>query len=822
MPYNSSLQNKIRRTLATTCRFWEPPVFHRGSCNDSCGFYKHLFTRLRVISYFYSSLSSDDYSSAPDLASNRLGPMVERDGLDDRKRYFGEIRGVGSHCSVEGSQGVGESEEVEMEESGEDSGDELRVLDSCVSNKHRSEVPRRIEVGEEELRHPLVREICRLVDRRAAWTPKLEWELRGLLRSLKPIQVCAVLQSQSDERVALNFFYWADRQWRYRHNPLVYHAMLNVLGKTKLCQGAKRILLLMMRRKIEIWPEDFCCAMVSFSRAGHLRKAMQLLNLLQRARVELNILICNTALNVLVERKRLEKVLRFIQRMQVIGIEPNVITYNCLIKCYCERNQVEEAMKVISEMPLRCCSPDKVTYYTVMGYLCKDGRIDELRGVIERMWRENKLLPDQVTYNTVIHMLSKYGHAEEALKFLHEAEERGFCVDKMGHTAILNCFCQEGRMDRAKYIVEEMLLKGCTPDVVTYTAVVDGFCRLGEVDQAKKMLQHMYKHGCKPNCVSYTALLNGLCQSGNSSEAREMMNMSEGWWMPNAVTYSVVMHGFRREGKLFEACDMLREMIRKGFYPSPVEINLLIQSLCQAGRTDQARKIMEECLKSGCAVNVVNFTTVIHGFCQKDDLDAALSVLDDMYLNNKHPDEVTYTVVIDALGRNGKISEATEMTKKMLHCGLLPTPVTYRSLIHHFCQHGRVDDLLKLMDKMLLRKNCKTVYNQILEKLCCFRHTDKAYELLEKVLRKASTFDKNTCHIIMRSYLKNGNPLGSYRVACRMFNRNLVPDLKLCEEVSKKLILEKKLDEADKLIMRFVERGSVPPRGERVGYECSS
>ncbi|KAL0442488.1 UNVERIFIED_CONTAM: hypothetical protein Slati_1971500 [Sesamum latifolium] len=456
------------------------------------------------------------------------GNAVERDYLDDRKHDFDGIGEMGSKesrisssgnrvhswggekCNRDGFDKFCESEEEAGESEG-DSDDDFRVLDSYMQRERR-EVPRRIEVDEDELSHPLVREICRLIDLRAAWTPKLESELKRLLCSLKPSQVCAVLRAQSDERVALKFFYWADRQWRYRHNPIVYHAMLKVLGKTKLCQGAKRIIRLMVRRKIEIWPEDFGCMMVSFSRAGHLRKAMQVLNLMQRAGVELEISICNTAINVLVEGKRLEKALRFLQRMQVVGIEPNVITYNCLIKGYCEMNQVEGAIKLIEEMPLKGCSPDKVSYYTVMRFLCKEARIDELRGLMEKMARESTLLPDQVTYNTLIHMLSKGGHAEEALGFLREAEERGFHIDKLGHTAIVNCFCQEGRIDRAKDIVDEMLLKGCNPDVVTYTAVLHGFCKIGEVDKAKKLLQQMHKHGCKPNCVSYTSVLNGLCK----------------------------------------------------------------------------------------------------------------------------------------------------------------------------------------------------------------------------------------------------------------------------------------------------------------------
>ncbi|KAL3616865.1 hypothetical protein CASFOL_039259 [Castilleja foliolosa] len=789
------------------------------TCSRSHHFHRHLFARMGATPY--SSSSSNTHSP-----SEIIGQSADRD--DD----FGCItetnseksRVLSSDHSLYSWGGVkcnpDDFNEFDKSEEDEDNDDDFIAVNSIRVNKERTVFRSKIKADEEEdeSKHPLVNEICRLVNLRSKWTPNHELELKRILRSLKPSQICAALRALPDERVALKFFYWADRQWRYKHDPIVYHAMLKVLSKTKLCQGAKRVLYLMVRRRIGLWPEDFGFVMVSFSRAGHLRKSLQVLTLMQRFGVDLDISICNTAINVLVEGERLEKALRFCERMKVVGIEPNVITYNCLIKGYCEMNQMGDALKLIDEMPLRGCSPDKVSYYTVMGFLCKEKRVEELRGLLDKT-SKSKLVPDQVTYNTLVHMLSKHGNGDDALGFLREAEENGFCIDKVGHTAIVNCYCQEGRLDKAKDIVDEMLLKGCEPDVVTYTSVLNGFCRAGEIDRAKKMLNQMYKHGCKPNCVSYTVILNGLCREGKSLEAREMMSASEGWWSPNAITYGVIMHGLRREGKLSEARDVIREMIRHGFYPNPVEINLLIQSFCRAGETGQARKLMEECLKSGCAVNVVNFTTVIHGFCKTGDLDSALSVFDDMYLNDKHPDEVTYTAVIDALGKKGRINEAIEMTKKMIHSGTNPTQVTYRSLIHNFCKHGKVNDLCKLIEKLVLRENCKTVYNQVIEKLCYFGYVDEAYGLLGKVLRTGSRIDANSCHIVMRSFLKNENPIGSYRVACRMFNRNLVPELKVCEEVSKKLVLIRKFDEADKLMLRFVERGHIEPKVKKRTFE---
>ncbi|KAI8524451.1 hypothetical protein RHMOL_Rhmol13G0151000 [Rhododendron molle] len=751
---------------------------------------------------FFSSWSSENPNPSSHIDPCLFAGCVDTEQIDENEhgcarveemdlKKFGLLSSCGNAsdehrktCNFGDPDENEESEEVEEVEGESDNDDDIGVLNMASTNKPQRQTYRIVGGDEDESRHPLVKEVCRLISLQSSWNSKLENELRHLLRSLKPRHVCAVLRAQNDGRNALKFFYWADRQWRYRHDLIVYYAMLEVLSKTKLYDGAQRVLRLMLRRGIELQPQAFVYVMISHSRAGNMVKAMQVLFLMQKAGVEPDLSICNAAIYVLVKGNRLEKALRFLNRMRVIGIDPSVVTFNCLIKGYCDLHRIDDAVSLIDEMPFEGCSPDKVSYYTVMGFLCKEKRIKEVRELMGKMLKDGKLLPDQVTYNTLIHMLTKHGHSDDAILFLKEAEERGFLVDKIGYSAIINSFCQAGRIDRAKELLGEMITKGCSPDVVTYSAVVHGLCRIGEVDEAKKLMQVMNRQGCKPNTISYTALLNGLCRSGKSSEAREMMNLSEeDWWTPNGITYSVVMHGLRREGKLSEACDVVKEMIRKGFHPTAVEINLVIQSLCRESRVNDAKNFMEECLLKGCAVNAVNFSTVIHGFCQRGDVDAALSLLDDMYLSDRRPDTVTYTTIINALAKKGRIEEAIELTKKMLHKGSVPSPITYHSIICRFCEQSRVEDLLKLLEKMLSRKDCRTVYNQVIEKLCSLGNLDEAYKLLGKVLRTASRFDASTCHMLMESYMSKGIPLLSYKVGCRMFDRNLIPDLKLCEKV---------------------------------------
>ncbi|RRT39908.1 hypothetical protein B296_00055133 [Ensete ventricosum] len=706
-----------------------------------------------------------------------------------------------------------ESDE-EMERGDANADVELGVLDLFDRSREDKENKNEpLEEARDESGHPMVRETCKLIELRHMWNQKLEGELRSLLRRLNSHQVSAVLRSQSDERIAVNFFYWADRQWRYRHAPQVYYTMLELLSKTKLSQSSRRVLRLMIRRRITRRPQDFAHLMVSYSRAGKLRSAMRVLNLMQKDGCAPDLCICNTTIHVLIMAKRFEKALRFLDRMQTVGIIPDVVTYNCLIKGFCDANRVGDAKKMIREMPLKGSLPDKISYYTVISFLCKEKRVGEVRDLLKEMKFKANLIPDPVTYSTVIHVLSKHGHADEALEFFRESEENGFRVDKVGYSAIVHAFCLNGRMEEAKEIVNEMLSKGCLPDVVTYSVVVNGFCRIGKIDQARKMLRHMYKNGYKPNTVTYTSLLNGLCRIGSSLEALEMLNKSEEeWWTPSVVTYSVVMHGLRREGKLKEACELVMQMLGNGFFPTTVEINLLIHALCMDGKPGDAKKFMEDCQSKGCTINVVNFTTVIHGFCKEGDLESALSLLDDMYLSNRHPDVVTYTVLVDAMGKKGKFEKATELVKKMLHRGFIPTPVTYRTVIHRYCEKGRVEDLLKLLEKMLGRQEFGTAYNQVIEKLCVFGKYDEAYKVLGKVLRTASKSDARTCHILMEGYMEKGLPLQSYKVACRMFHRNLIPDMKLCQKLSSKLIAEGHSGEGGWLLIKFVERGLTLPQ----------
>ena len=119
-------------------------------------------------------------------------------GINDENDGF-EKMGSGELCITESANGDGhlglnfsfgsfdtlddddDDEEEEEEEEEEDSEGErcsddegLEFISSSHGNQKQGESIGRVEIDEHEFRHPLVREVCRLIALRSAWNPRLE------------------------------------------------------------------------------------------------------------------------------------------------------------------------------------------------------------------------------------------------------------------------------------------------------------------------------------------------------------------------------------------------------------------------------------------------------------------------------------------------------------------------------------------------------------------------------------------------------------------------------------------------------------------------
>lgn len=150
--------------------------------------YIHMFLSL----FSSTNHGPHSYFDSDSSTTNSTSHLVETENSYDANDGFGKMgfNFSNAHCQVY-SDGFSD----EVEESDEERG---QGNSSCTDRNQGTKMDedwRRIEIHEDEFRHPLVREICRLIECRSAWNHKLEGKMRHLLRGLKPRLVCAVLLS---------------------------------------------------------------------------------------------------------------------------------------------------------------------------------------------------------------------------------------------------------------------------------------------------------------------------------------------------------------------------------------------------------------------------------------------------------------------------------------------------------------------------------------------------------------------------------------------------------------------------------------------------
>ncbi|KAG8376911.1 hypothetical protein BUALT_Bualt09G0113400 [Buddleja alternifolia] len=173
------------------------------------------------------------------------------------------------------------------------------------------------------------------------------------------------------------------------------------------------------------------------------------------------------------------------------------------------------------------------------------------------------------------------GRVEEALIFVREMANKGFCPDHLTFNTLISGLCKVGHVNHAMEILELMLQEGFDPDVFTYNTVISGLCKTGEVEEAMEFLNQMLSRDCVlPDVSTFNSLIQGLWLTSRFSVAVKLFFLSY----------------FCKEGDIKRAADIVQKMTSNWCEPDIVTHRTLTQGRCKAGRTEVATRL--------CALNM--------------------------------------------------------------------------------------------------------------------------------------------------------------------------------------------------------------------------
>lgn len=296
---------------------------------------------------------------------------------------------------------------------------------------------------------------------------------------------------------AIEFFYWVESRFDFKHNELTCRDMAVVLARGNSLKS--------------LW--EFLREMGLRENGDELVTTMSVTCLIK----------------VLGEEGLVNEALNLFYRMKKYHCKPDVYAYNTVINALCKVANFRKARLLLQQMELPgfVCPPDTFTYTILISSYCKYGmQTGCKKAVRRRLWEAN--------------------HMFRLMLF------RGFVPDVVTYNALIDGCCKTNRIERALELFVDMNNRGCLPNRVTYNSFIRYYSVINEVDKAIAMLRKMHDlgHGT-PTSSSYTPIIHALCEGGRIGEAFDLMKeMFDGGSVPREFTYKLVCDQLRSEEKL--------------------------------------------------------------------------------------------------------------------------------------------------------------------------------------------------------------------------------------------------------------------------------
>ncbi|CAH9084290.1 unnamed protein product [Cuscuta epithymum] len=513
---------------------------------------------------------------------------------------------------------------------------------------------------------------------------------------------------------------------------------------------------------------------------GKLKRANQLLNMMEESGYIPDVVTYNTLLNWLCKKGRYNSAYELIDRMACKGLEADICTYNMLIDDLCKNDRSAKGYLLLKNVSKRSVIPNEITYNTLINGFMKEGKI----GVAMKVFHEMKslnMLPNLVTFNALIDGHCRVGMFEEASGLLEEIEARGLHPNEFSYGSILNGFCRCGKIDSARYIFKRMRKDNIALNHVSYTILIQGLCKRGMIEESLKLFNEMVGSGICPDVIAYSVLVNGLLRARRIKQAKEMMcKMYKIGAFPYDYMHRNLLYNFCKQNSIFQTMKLFQVMLENGHDADLSLYNTLISCLCRCGKVQDAEDFMRHMLRIDLVPGSACFDSLISGYANIGDNFKLLSLIDEMAKLGNQPTLYTYKGVLKGLCKGGNFTAAVKLFDGLCQSSHSVLDVSiYNTLLAEACRLGYLPMALVIFNDMVHNHVIPDgyTYANIVAGLCRNGKVTSAIILLPKALEKGTLPSNRLMYTsVIDGLFKMGLPKVASCFFDEMIKQGLRPD----------------------------------------------
>jgi len=242
-------------------------------------------------------------------------------------------------------------------------------------------------------------------------------------------------------------------------------------------------------------------------------RALQVFDMMRRARVAPNVVTWNTLVDVYGKLGNANMACSVLDMMRAEGVPPAQRTYNTVIIACNSCGQPQQALQVYLRMISDNLPPNSTTCNALISAYGKTRNLPSALAVYRDMVAGG-MERSVITYSSLISACEKAGDWQMALQVFADMRADGCAPNTITFNSLITACAQAAQWERARGVYEQMVVAGCSPDVVTYTSLIAAYARGGEWQAALVAFADMCAAGCAPDAIVYNAIIDALWETG--------------------------------------------------------------------------------------------------------------------------------------------------------------------------------------------------------------------------------------------------------------------------------------------------------------------
>lgn len=543
-------------------------------------------------------------------------------------------------------------------------------------------------------------------------------------------------------------------KYQFASNIYVGNALIDMYGKCKSVDDAKKVLKQMPKKDLVSW----------------------------------NSIVTACASNGMVY-----EAWEFLQGMSYDNLMPNLVSWSAVIGGFSQNGYDEEAIELLYRMRAAGFGANARTLASVLpacarleklslgrelhGYITRHGFMSNpfvVNGLVD-MYRRcadmgNALkvfskysMKNAVSFNTMIVGYSENGDISKAKELFEQMELAGITKDIISWNSMISGYVAGFWFDEALSMFRCLLMEGFEPDSFTLGSALSACANLACLRQGKEIHSHAVVRGLQSDTFVGGALvvMYSKCQD---TEAAQMAfdEVTE----RDTPTWNALISGYAYCDRQEHIQELIQKMKGEGFEPNVYTWNGIIASLVENGHYDSAMKLFTEMQTLNLRPDVytvgiilpacsrlatiergkqVHAQSIRYGYDSENHIGAALV---DMYAKCgsikhaplaynriKNPNLVSHNAMLTAYAMHGRGEEGITLFRKMMEDGFRPDHVTFLSVLSVCVHAGSVETGHEFFD-MMGNYNVKPTlkhYTCMVDLLSRAGQLNEAHELIRKI-----------------------------------------------------------------------------------------